>query len=98
MDVLVRKTGLAEGEIRMLIGILATNLKVVPAEEVRQRWDEAEAIVGSIDREDIPFVAAALASSCDAIWSDDKGLKRQKSVLILNTHEVLARLGGSAEG
>jgi predicted nucleic acid-binding protein len=29
----------------------------------------------SIDRYDAPFVAAALSTACDGIWSDDKKKK-----------------------
>ncbi len=90
MDTLEKKTGLGEGEIRLFPGVLASNLRVVPKEEVRGRWTEAKSIIGSIDRNDTPFVAAALASSCEAIWSDDKDFKRQSRLRVLNTREILA--------
>jgi len=98
IDTLEKKTGLGEEEIRLFLGILATNLRVVPKEEVLGRWSEAESIMGSVDRDDTPFVAAALASSCEAIWSDDKDFKRQNRLRILNTREVLAGTRTRTEG
>jgi len=52
-------------------------------------WSEAEEIVGSIDRDDVPFVAAALSIRCDGIWSDDKDLKRQKKVKVWSSREII---------
>ena len=91
---LMKKTGLSEEEIRLALSILLTNMQVVPSESILAKWNEAEEIIGSIDKGDIPFIAASLSTVCDGIWSDDKDLKRQRSVKVWNTREII-RLGSS---
>jgi predicted nucleic acid-binding protein len=57
---------------------LLTNVRAIPAGEVLSKWKEAEEVMGPIDKDDTPFVAAAKSMPCDGIWSDDKDLGRQK--------------------
>ena len=89
LPLLIEKTGLSEQEIKLALNILLTNIQVVPSENILARWSEAEEIVGSIDRDDVPFVAAALSIRCDGIWSDDKDLKRQKKVKVWSSREII---------
>ena len=71
------------------MNILLTNIQVLPFEEVLEKWSEAKDIMESIDEGDIPFLAASLTIACDAIWSDDKDLKRQRRVRVWNTREIM---------
>jgi len=89
LPLLIEKTGLSEQEIKLALSILLTNIQVVPSENILAWWSEAEEIVGSIDRDDVPFVAAALSIRCDGIWSDDKDLKRQKKVKVWSSREII---------
>ena len=41
----------------------------------KDRWEEADALMGKRDRSDVPLVALALTiEGHDGIWSTDKGL------------------------
>ena len=51
--------------------------------------EEALEIVKDIDIDDTLFVACALAFPNSIIWSDDKKLKEQNKINILNTKEIM---------
>ena len=86
---IVKKTRLSEEEVKLVLGVLLTNLHAILSRDIMANWKVAEEIMVDIDRGDIPFVAAALSLPCDGIWSDDLHLKRQKRVKVWNTKEVL---------
>lgn len=89
VPLLIEKTGLSEEKIKLALGILLTNIQVVPPENISTKWNEAEEIMGPIDRGDVPFIAAALSIAWDGIWSDDRDLKRQKRVKVWSTREIM---------
>jgi predicted nucleic acid-binding protein len=60
-----------------VLSVLLTNIEIVSKEDVLASWGKAEAIMGSVDVDDVPFIAASLSRSCDGIWSDDEHLKGQ---------------------
>lgn len=53
---------------------------------------EAIRIVKDIDMGDASFIACALLYPDSIIWSDDKALKKQKEVKVLNTKEIIELL------
>ena len=89
IPLIVEKSSLSEREIKLALSILLTNMRVIPKEDVLAKWSEAEEIMGSIDKNDAPFIAASLSMSCDGIWSDDKHLKRQNRVKVWTTDDIL---------
>ncbi len=66
---------------------------MVPSEVLYSFREEALNIVKDIDMDDVLFVACALAFPGSMIWSDDKKLKRQSRVDVLNTSEMMSVLG-----
>ena len=50
--------------------------------------DEAEKIMDHIDKDDTPFIAAALATN-SIIWSDDKHFEKQNKIKILKTKDLI---------
>lgn len=53
---------------------------------------EAFEAVKDIDPDDAIFIACALAYPNSILWSDDKKLKKQKTVTVLNTKEIIKTL------
>ncbi len=92
LSLIVEKSGLSEGEIKLMLSVLLTNIQVIPKEDVLAKWGEAEEIMGSIDRDDIPFIAASMGAECDGIWSDDRHLKRQSRVKVWTTEDIIHRV------
>ena len=74
----MKKTGLSEDEVELVLGVLLTNLHVIPSKDIMANWKGSEEIMVGIDRSDTTFVAAALSLRCDGIWSDDLHLKRRR--------------------
>lgn len=88
-SLIVSKSGLNEGEVKLLFDLLLSNLQVVPSEKILTRLEQAERALKSIDKKDVPFLAQALSIDCDGIWSNDEDLKKQKLVKVWTTIEIL---------
>lgn len=89
LPLLIEKTGLSEEDIKLALSIILTNIQVIPSENILAKWNEAEEIMKSIDKGDVPFIAAALSIPCDDIWSDDKDFKRQRRLKVWSTREMM---------
>ena len=50
--------------------------------------DTASKIMDSIDPDDTPFIAAALATGAD-IWSDDKHFEQQNEIKVWKTKDLI---------
>lgn len=90
-DEIIKKSGLSEKEIDILLLRLLNYVKIIPFNISLKFKEQAEEIIGDIDRDDVVFIATALAFN-SRIWSDDKHFKRQKAVEIFTTREVLRLL------
>ena len=64
-------------------------VRIIPVEELKPFWEEATEIMGAIDGEDVPFVAAALSQDSAVIWSDDKHFDQQQKVMNLKTADMV---------
>jgi predicted nucleic acid-binding protein len=84
-----KKTGLSDDEIRLVLNTLMIKAQTIPFEDISKNWEEAELIMSRIDERDVPFIAAALSIECDGIWSDDGDLRRQNTVRVWTTKEIL---------
>jgi len=91
---IAERSGLSVETIYLLLGFLLASVQVVPAERVLKKYEEAEKIMGKIDRDDVPFVALALSIPNDGIWSEDKHFLQQKRVKAWRTRDLLKFLKG----
>jgi len=88
-ELLKRKSGFTDVELNAYIETLKRGVIFVPLEEYLDKLLEAKKI--SPDPKDIEYFALALKLDCP-IWSEEKRLKRQDKVLILNTRELVSFL------
>ena len=86
---LARRAGLAPSDAERLLKTIRNHFVVIPADLIAERIAEAIRILKGIDERDAPYLAAALAVPCDAIWSDDPHLKLQRLVPCLTTRELV---------
>lgn len=86
---IIGKSGLPEKDVDKLLDALFKYIRLVPTDDLRDRWDRARRIMGHIDPEDVVFIAAALALENSAIWSDDRHFERQHAVQIRKTSEMM---------
>jgi len=82
------KSGRPIGEIRDLIRKLLRYVTIIRNELLLYYNNQAESIIETIDKDDVPFVAAALSLNCP-IWSDDKHFQKQKEIKIFTTNNIL---------
>ena len=81
------KARLSKEEFIELMKKLLRYIKIVKTQSILPFQKKAEKIMENIDRDDILFVACALAFKCP-IWSDDRHFKIQKTIKVYNTEEL----------
>lgn len=85
---ILKKSGLNPNEFETVKTTLLRYVEIIPKKTIKPFYKQALEIIGSIDPDDAPFIATCLAN--DAIlWSDDKNLKKQKAIKVLNTKEII---------
>tara|TARA_Y100000310_G_scaffold345402_1_gene464544 strand:- start:52630 stop:53049 length:420 start_codon:yes stop_codon:yes gene_type:complete len=86
---LLKKSKLVEKDFNELLRLLLTKVVIVPNEVLAKHKEMANQIVADIDPNDVLFFACALAFPNSIIWSDDKKLKNQTKIIIINTKEMI---------
>ncbi len=71
---LLKKTQLSESEFAMTLNMLL---------------ERGEQIMRGIDLDDAPFIALAMSVPNDGVWSNDKDLRRQTTIRVWTTEELL---------
>ena len=84
---IIRKAHRGEADFWEVMGILKSKISVVPFSEFERFMERAQSV--SPDKDDAIYFAVAFAIK-GAIWSNDRNLKSQKAVQVLNTEEIIA--------
>ena len=66
-----------------------SNINLVADNKIIDHLDEADEIMGNIDKDDVSFIALALAFDNDGIWTDDAHFEKQDKIKILKTRDIL---------
>lgn len=82
-------------DFSLLLTILLKKVMIVPTEILDSYKEIAYNIVKDIDPDDTLFIACALAYHDSIVWSDDKKLKQQSKIKIINTQEMINILYGT---
>jgi len=88
IDFLIEKSKMPKKDFELLIKILLHKVKIVPNKKLEIFKNKAFEIVKDIDINAVIFTACALAYKNSVLWSDDKKLKNQEKVKVLNTKEI----------
>ena len=75
-----------------LLNIILNKVEIVTEDKLKPYKDQAYTIIKDIDPNDTLFIACALAYPGSVIWSDDRKLKTQKKVRIVNTEEMASMI------
>ena len=86
---ILKKSKLNRNEFYQFFKIILSKITIVPKEEYANFIKEADEIIGSIDKGDVPFVALALTIPNDGIWTDDKDFDRQNRIRIWKTIDLI---------
>ena len=86
---LLKKSRMQEEDFDKLLQLILKKVVIVPNEVLVPYKEEALEIVKDVDPDDVIFVACALAYPNSIIWSNDRRLKKQSKVKVLNTKEII---------
>jgi len=88
---IVKKSGLSEGDVSSFLLLLSPKIRFFETEEFKEFLPEAKRI--SPDPNDVEYFGLALKLNCP-IWSEDGELKRRQStVKVFSTAELIEHLG-----
>lgn len=87
---IIQKSALSFEEIEKLFIILKKRIQIVNEEEFKELREKAKFTCP--DPKDVPYFALALHLKCP-IWSNEKKLKEQQSLLVYPTHELMKIFG-----
>lgn len=90
---LIEKSKLLEDEFDILFELIFENIDVIPYEEIKPCYQRAKEIMENIDPDDAVFLALALCSPNDGIWTEDMHFDKQDVVRIWKTGELIEELG-----
>ena len=84
---ILSKAKITEEQFNSIFGKL--NEKLIKLDDViiKSRMKEAKEIMDKIDKDDTPFIAAALATDT-GIWSDDRHFEKQGIIKIWKTKDL----------
>ncbi len=88
-DELLIKSKMKVNEFNDLLKLLLEKVKIIPNEVLDNYSEESWKLIGEHSPEDIMFIACCLSCKDSILWSDDKNLKRQNKVKVLNTQEII---------
>ena len=88
---ILSKAKLTEEQFSSIFEKLNERLIKLNDNSIKGKMKEAEEIMDKIDKDDTPFIAAALATKSD-IWSDDRHFEKQNRIKIWKTKDLSAHL------
>src|SRR3989344_5201127 len=83
---ILRKSGLSDMEFNSLFVNMLKYVKIIKTDNFIKYKNFAEKIIGDIDKDDVQFIALALAFNCP-IWSDDRHFQKQNKIKVITTKE-----------
>jgi predicted nucleic acid-binding protein len=87
-DELLQKSKMKPEHFNVLVFLLLQKMRIVPADILQPYRKVAYETVKHIDPNDSIFIACALAYPYGILWSDDKKLKEQHLIPVINTKEM----------
>ncbi len=89
---IARTARLKMDESDLLLTLLLASVVVVPFERIAPYLPAANALMGAIDPDDVPFVALALAEEHDGIWSNDRAFEKVPGIKLWTTTRLKTHL------
>lgn len=89
---IVRAARLQGDELDLLLTLLLKSVAVVPLERIAPYIPDADALIGAVDPDDVPFVALALAEEHDGIWSNDRAFEDLPGIQLWTTTSLKTHL------
>ena len=74
---------------RPALELIVKKLIIMPDYFYENRMQEANKIIGRVDKDDEPYISLALELGADGIWSYDDDFRKQHRVNIFSTSDLL---------
>mgnify|MGYP001615840395 CR=1 FL=1 len=81
-----KKSGINEKEIVDALSLLP--IKIYSKKSYKNKIENANKIIGEIDKKDVDILALSLKENC-LIWSEDKDFRNLKEVDLIRTKELI---------
>ncbi|MDA4111749.1 MAG: PIN domain-containing protein [Thaumarchaeota archaeon] len=91
-DELLEKSGLSMDEFDAILAILFDKIFIVSDVVIRDKMNQARIIMDRIDPNDAPFLALAMATDNDGIWTEDKHFEKQRAIKTWKTTDLLREM------
>jgi predicted nucleic acid-binding protein len=88
-DIIKKKSKLASKDLQYVMDMLFSRITIYPKDEYADCYVKAKDIMKDIDPDDAPFLALAMKTKVDGIWSEDKGFHLQNHVKVYTTKQLL---------
>ncbi|MFH1751206.1 MAG: PIN domain-containing protein [Candidatus Micrarchaeota archaeon] len=88
----IKQANVGKNEFLQLSALVLECISLMPTDDFISKKSRAVELV--LDHDDWPYIAAAISARCP-LWSNDRGLKKQKEVKIYSTADLLAYFRGN---
>lgn len=88
-DLIEKKAKLESKDLQYVMDMLFSRITIYPKDEYADCYAQAKNIMKDVDPDDAPFLALAMKTKVDGIWSEDKGFQQQNYVKVYTTKELL---------
>lgn len=85
----LEKSGMQEQEYEELLNRLINCIILVPEESIRPYLEEADKLLGDVDKDDVVFLATTRGVENSVIWSEDTHFDKQDKVINIKTKKVI---------
>lgn len=87
---ILQKSKLSKEDFETLFELLTEHITIIPKENFLHKIPQANALIGQIDKGDVPFLALALSMFSDGIWTENvKHFTVQTKVKVWTTLELM---------
>jgi len=83
------KAGLTDEEFTTIFSQILFYVDIIPKSMLQPYMDKADYLMKDMDLSDSPFVACALATKSDGIFSEDKHFEKQDKIKVWKTKDLL---------
>lgn len=87
---LLTKAHLSKEEFKAILNSITQNISLVSDDQIAESFEKAKQIMDSIDKDDTPIIATALAIQAEGILSFDGHFKEQSTIKIFQIAELLS--------
>ena len=88
-DIIKKKSKLSAEDLKYVMDMLFSRITIYSKDEYADCYVQAKDIMKDIDPDDAPFLALAMKTRVDGIWSEDKGFQEQNHVKVYITKQLL---------